>query len=304
MRVGIPEEIMHLEWMPKLKTGLSQLIPKIQWLHAVKRSGPEPQFLDGDPCYPFKKMVRTALSLLNESDTLLLPRIVSLDNNLMCPNFRALPDIVILNQKRGSYRKDVPVLMPLMEIRDKRQLEGLTKEIAITLLNGTGLRDSHAPVKEDKEKTIEPEKDLSHTIALIGHPYVLADSRLNNGVPDILQTQGYDTVLARQLPYKELDTLARSRDYYVKKLYWRSAREALGAFLYFTLIRRPAGIIHLIPFNCGIDALLRIEIMSIHNNMADPPPYMVLVCDEHTQRDHVVTRIEAFLDIVHGVKIH
>ena len=131
----------------------------------------------------------------------------------------------------------------------------------------------------------------------------MADAHLNNGVPEIVHINGFDTVSAQDIAFKELTELAASRDYYVKKLYWRSAREALGAFLYFTQIQRPAGIIHLIPFNCGVDALLRIEIMALYKKMDHAPPYMVIVCDEHTQRDHVVTRVEAFLDIVNGIKI-
>jgi predicted nucleotide-binding protein (sugar kinase/HSP70/actin superfamily) len=112
-----------------------------------------------------------------------------------------------------------------------------------------------------------------------------------------------DVMHSHQLPFAPLDRLASARDYYAKQLYWRPGREALGAFLYLTGVRRPAGIIHLLAFNCGVDALMRIELMSLYKRLKDPPPYMVLVCDEHTQRDHVVTRIEAFLDIVHGIKI-
>jgi hypothetical protein len=43
--------------------------------------------------------------------------------------------------------------------------------------------------------------------------------------------------------------------------------------------------------------------MSLYKKKNNPIPYMVLVCDEHTQRDHVVTRVEAFLDIIDGIRI-
>ncbi|MBW1814402.1 MAG: hypothetical protein JRJ39_12235, partial [Deltaproteobacteria bacterium] len=89
-----------------------------------------------------------------------------------------------------------------------------------------------------------------------------------------------------------------------KKMYWRSAREIIGAFFFFSHINRSAGIIHLAPFNCGIDALLRIELMSMHKRIEGAPRFMTIVCDEHTQRDHVVTRIEAFLDMIYGIRIN
>ena len=100
---------------------------------------------------------------------------------------------------------------------------------------------------------------------------MVADSRLNNDVPDIVQINGFDTVTAQEISFDKLTELAASRDYYAKKLYWRSARETLGAFLYFTEIQRPAGIIHLVPFNCGVDALLRIELMGLHKRRQCPP---------------------------------
>jgi predicted nucleotide-binding protein (sugar kinase/HSP70/actin superfamily) len=147
------------------------------------------------------------------------------------------------------------------------------------------------------------EGDPSRTIAMIGHPYVLADRKLNSGVPELLRDAGFDTVSPRDIPFTKLDELAGSKDYYAKKMYWRPGREILGAFLYFLNEKPPAGIIQIVAFNCGVEALLRIELMSLYKKKNNPIPYMVLVCDEHTQRDHVVTRVEAFLDIIDGIRI-
>ena len=130
-----------------------------------------------------------------------------------------------------------------------------------------------------------------------------ADAKLNNGVVDILQSYGYRTAYAEDVPFDTLNRLAELRDYYAKIMYWRSARLILGAFMHYVQNRRPAGIISLVPFNCGIDALTRIELMSIYRQLENKPPYMVIVCDQHTQRDHVVTRIEAFLDIIEGISL-
>ena len=123
-------------------------------------------------------------------------------------------------------------------------------------------------------------------------------------MPDILNGLGHDTVSTQDIPFDTLTALAARHDYYAKTLYWRSARRVLGGFLYFTQEQRPAGMIHLVPFNCGVDALLRIELASLHKQLEHPVPFMVVVCDEHTQRDHVLTRVEAFLDMVHGISIN
>jgi len=306
MRVGLPSELLSVAWMPELKEAISRIMPGIVWVHAAQGKAPRPLFLEGDVCYPLKTMVGSCLALLAEADTLLLPRIVGLDGFLMCPNFRGLPDIVALNARTIGLPAATAIVSVVMEVADDRHIKILAETAA------QGLREQCGPgnttvCSDGNTCTATPpaadagmarDRDISRSIALIGHPYLLADGRLNNGIPDLLRASGVDGILCTDLPFAVLDLLAREYDYYAKKLYFRSAREALGAFLYFTRVRQPAGIIHLVPFNCGVDALLRIEIESLHKKMPHAPPYMVIVCDEHTQHDHVVTRIEAFLDIV------
>jgi predicted nucleotide-binding protein (sugar kinase/HSP70/actin superfamily) len=255
-------------------------------------------------CYPFKKMVRTSLALLPDVDALLLPRIVNLDGCLMCPNFRALPDIVAINKDRMAQNTEALLVTPLMESCDNKQLDALARATVRELQTYGGLHLSNSSSLKGTEPHAQLDRDLSRSIALIGHPYLLRDATLNNGVPDILEASGFDIVFSQEIPFMELDQLAASRDYYAKKMYWRPGRETLGAFLYFTQVRRPAGIIQLIAFNCGVDALLRIELMSLKNRKENRIPFMALVCDEHTQRDHLITRIEAFTDIIHGIKIN
>ena len=304
MRIGLPHELMHVEWIPDLKTQINCLIPDSEWIHVPSFKSPGHLFSEGDACFPFKEMIRTSLALLPSVDVLLLPRIVGIDGFLMCPNFRALPDIVAINKERTGDNKNVPMVTPLMEVSGMGQLEMLARATTRDLLEVSGLRPSGEISSEVPDPDVPGDRDFSRLIALIGHPYVLANSAFNNGVPEMLHKNGFDTVLAQEIPFKELNRLALSHDYYAKKLYWRSAREILGAFLYFAQVKRPAGIIQIVPFNCGVDALLRIELMSLYKGMKNAPPYMVIVCDEHTQRDHVVTRIEAFLDIIYGIKIN
>jgi len=304
MRLGLPRELLPIEWVPELKDRISQWVPDVEWVHDAAAPVQGRLLVEGDACYPFKKIVRTALSLLHDVEALILPRIVSLDGFLMCPNFRALPDMVKMNRERIGLDERIPMVAPVMEISGKHELDALAKEISESLV-GRPVADQDPPVSDHRSgPRYAADRDISNTIALIGHPYVIKNPRLNNHVPDILKMNGCDMITAQEIPFKMLTNLAQSRDYYAKKLYWRSARETLGAFLYFSRIQRPAGIIHLVPFNCGVDALLRIELMGIHKRLDHAPPYMVIVCDEHTQRDHVVTRIEAFLDIVHGIRIN
>lgn len=303
MKVGLPQELMHLEWIPGLKRELNGKVADVQWVHTPSSQGTSRIFLDGDACYPFKKIVRTALALWTEVDVLLVPRIVSLDGFLMCPNFRALPDIIAINRERVSRGNQGRLIQPTTEINNNKDVKKVAEYTVQEILDTSKSSQISEPPEQVGLESPLGTTDISRLIALIGHPYVLKDPKLNSGVPEILSRNGFETVGSHQIPFQELESLAGSRDYYAKTLYWRPAREALGAFLYFTTVSKPAGIIQMITFNCGVEALLRIELMSLYKQMDNPPPYLILVCDEHTQREHLVTRIEAFVDMVNGINM-
>jgi len=299
VRIGLPAELLHVPWMSELKACVEQMAPDLTWVHRATGREIRPQFLGEDACYPFKRMVGSSLSLCPEVDHLLLPRIVGLDGLFTCPNFRALPDIVRLNAERTPETRGSDVVAPLMEITTGKDVLALARDLA----GGFRARPSSlpGPLRAPWPETT-PDQDLSRTILLIGHPYVLAEPALHMGVPAILRAHSFDILTPRDLPFPDLDRLAGALDYFAKRMYWRPAREIIGAFLLFTKRLRPAGILHLAAFNCGIEALLRIELMSLHRRLTHPPPFMFLVCDEHTQTEHVLTRVEAFLDIVDGVR--
>ena len=99
-------------------------------------------------------MVRTALSLLTDVDALLLPRIVSLDGFLMCPNFRALPDIVTMNRERIGQHNRVPIIAPVMEVSEPEHLETLAGEIANALLKGPDPGQGHQ-INEQENKGMD-----------------------------------------------------------------------------------------------------------------------------------------------------
>lgn len=304
MKIGLIGELLHVEAVAAVKDALSRMAPDIEWVHDAVQKDATQLRLEGDACYPFKKMVAGAVSLASRVDALLVPRIIRLDDYLMCPNFRALPDMVRLSLERTGVPERTLLLTLEIDASGPVDAACLAAGVFNRLFGAPPMTPSG--INRTAASCIDEfrDKDISAAIALIGHPYVLMDPRLNNGVPDLLHRLGHETVCSRDIAFKTLSSLAGRHDFFAKTLYWRSAREVLGAFIYFLEVRRPAGIIQLVPFNCGVDALLRIELASLHKRMQNPVPYMVIVCDAHTQRDHVLTRVEAFLDMVHGITLN
>ncbi len=301
MRIGIPDELMSFPFMQWLKDELTKHAD-IHWLHKPISTNNTIMLSEGDACLPFKSMVRTGVGLLPDIDILLVPRLVRLDSFLMCPNFRALPDIIRLNIRKTCpdfLDKLLDITVDISTEEDsKKTIQTVIKQICHTTINTKAIGSEQV---HQSKSTRHGHPFGPKTIGLIGHPYLLENTKLNMGIINQLEKLGYAVTTPKDIPFTELDELAKKGDYYAKTNYWRSSRETLGAFHYYTTINRVAGLIYLISFNCGVDALMRIELMSLHGKLEQAIPFMVLVGDEHTQQEHTATRLEAYLDIIDGI---
>lgn len=309
VKIGLPIELLSFDWICRLKEDISRLAADIEFCHVP---GPAQGRLtiplsEGDACFPFKKMIRTAMALLPEVDCLLIPRLVRLDGHLLCPNFRAFPDLVALNRDRlPTSAKDTAIIDTVVDIGSQADEDRVRLDVLQALLGTSpaSLTTTFPEPASSAAKAAKLEAKLApyaKNIALIGRSYMVQDPHLNMGISEILNSQGYGVITPQDFDFKTLDQTAARNDYYAKTMYWRGARECLGAFMHLTEEFDPAGIIYLLSFNCGVDALVRIELMSLHKKLDKKIPMMVLVGDEHSQREHVVTRLEAFLDVIDGI---
>ncbi len=301
MRIGICEELMPFPLMAHLTAQISRHA-EVDWIHKPVHTPETIMLSEGDACQPFKSMVRTSVALLQDVDLLLIPRLINLDGHLMCPNFRALPDIIRLNVKKGCPDLEAKLVDLTVDISTDDDCKTVIASLYRIIFNTDLPVDAIAPEPQEVSILTTPQTPFAEkTIALLGHPYLLEESKLNMGIIRQLKHLGYTITTPNDIPFADLDNLAKKGDYYAKSNYWRSSRETLGAFYYYTELNKPAGIIYLISFNCGVDALMRIELMSLHNKLEEKIPFMVLVGDEHTQQEHTATRLEAYLDIIDGI---
>jgi predicted nucleotide-binding protein (sugar kinase/HSP70/actin superfamily) len=81
----------------------------------------------------------------------------------------------------------------------------------------------------------------------------------------------------------------------VEKAYWTYEDEVVGAGGHY-LESEVDGVIGLVAFGCGPDSLM----MSIVQRYAKQvgKPFMLLTLDEHTSETGLLTRLEAFLDMI------
>ena len=105
-------------------------MPSVEWVQEPPARVLRLPHLEQDACLPFKRMIQQAVGLVQHTDALLVPRMVNVDGYLMCPNFRALPDMVALNCKKIYSGKKISLFAPLVVEGDAYAPSVLAKQTA------------------------------------------------------------------------------------------------------------------------------------------------------------------------------
>ena len=145
---------------------------------------------------------------------------------------------------------------------------------------------------------VEPEAPASTqtTIALIGHPYLLYDEHINHSLIRRLEQADNRVLTPEMLDEEELQS-ATAR--LVGRAYWTYEDEVVGAGEHY-LQSGADGVIGIMAFGCGPDSLM---MDMVHRaGKLRTVPFMSLTLDEHTAEAGIVTRLEAFLDMIHRRK--
>jgi predicted nucleotide-binding protein (sugar kinase/HSP70/actin superfamily) len=129
-------------------------------------------------------------------------------------------------------------------------------------------------------------------IIILGRAYN-AFSRVGNmGVPQKFSSRGYPVIPFDYLP------IARVEEAAVDQMYWASGEGILRAA---ELIRENPNLfgVYITNFSCGPDSF----IVEQFRNIMGQKPFLTLEFDSHTADAGVDTRVDAFLDVVHGYRM-
>jgi predicted nucleotide-binding protein (sugar kinase/HSP70/actin superfamily) len=317
-RVGIPKALMYYRYFPFWYIFFEELGWRVKVSDGLGKTGKIIYFEDS--CLPMKLLVTHAVSLKDRVDFLFVPRLVSLHRTfIMCPKFRGAPDILRL---AGEGR--LPIIDETIDLRTGRNalLQSFLKigeKLGASNRQSKGAfvkgEQSYFKFKKEWNDRINrlPLKDLFQLdiptpsqgkkstlrVAFIGHPYNLFDPDINKDVLSLTKQLGIEILTPDHLSEKEID---RELSDLSKEIYWSSGREIVGALFHF-LKGGVDGVIFLTSFKCGIDALLQEFIKrSLKFREESVVPFLVLSFDEHTGREGLVTRLEAFRDVMESQK--
>jgi predicted nucleotide-binding protein (sugar kinase/HSP70/actin superfamily) len=338
-RIGIPRALMFYRYFPFWRPFFERLRWKVIVSDGVRQKEKIVYFEDS--CLPMKLLVTHAMQLKDRVDHFFIPRLVSIHRTyIMCPKFRAGPDIVRLamggnvsvidetidlrkggmsllqtflriGEKLGASRQESKRAFREAEASFSRFQKDWTNRInqlptrqlfemdvptpALRRVQGQSpepymVQGVTSSVEARKEKIGSPLR-----VAFIGHPYNLFDIDINKDLPTLAKSLGMEIVTSDFLSEKEID---REVSDLSKEIYWSSGREIVGSLFHF-LSGEVDGVIFLTSFKCGIDALLQEFVkrrLKVRGNSLIP--LLILSFDEHTGREGLTTRLEAFRDVM------
>jgi predicted nucleotide-binding protein (sugar kinase/HSP70/actin superfamily) len=268
-----------------------------------------------DACLPLKATFGHIHALEGVVDHIFLPRLVSLEpGSSLCPKFIGLPDMA-----KSCVSVDLPLISPVADVNKGAGgiLETLSEAGRVLGFDpgdidralGTGERaqasyraeciqgkDPAALLRaiEREGPYLPPQEGDELELRVIGRSYLIFDPFISLEILKRLRGMG-----CRILTHESVDhqTLDREMGSYKRPPYWTLSREILGAAGYFMRQEEVDGLVFVLPFQCGPASMLETLVEAVANEHPQTP-YTAIVLDEHTGEAGLMTRLEAFLDMI------
>lgn len=131
-------------------------------------------------------------------------------------------------------------------------------------------------------------------VGLVGHSYNLYDAYVSANLIETLRRYGVTVLVGEGVPHEVADREASTLP---KELYWSYEREVVGAAYHWLRTGSVDGIVYLRSFACGPDSIVQV-LLDDEARKHPAVSTMSLAIDEHTAEAGVITRVEAFLDML------
>jgi predicted nucleotide-binding protein (sugar kinase/HSP70/actin superfamily) len=131
------------------------------------------------------------------------------------------------------------------------------------------------------------------TVAVVGHPYNIYDTFINHNLVARLRSLGVSVLTSELASEEALDAGTATL---VGKPYWTYEDEVVGAAGHY-FESDVDGIICVVCFGCGPDSLM-MDVIQRASKQHPSKPLMMVILDEHTGEAGLITRIEAFVDML------
>jgi predicted nucleotide-binding protein (sugar kinase/HSP70/actin superfamily) len=330
IKIGIPRAFFYYIYYPAWRTYFESLGCEVITSPPTTKEIIDLGIKDAlaEACVPVKIFFGHVQKIKDKVDYLFIPRVMSMNGKtIYCPKFLGLPDMI---------RSAIPNLSKLIDITIDLRKDPLTfhkaavkvaKDLGHTAWEG--LRAFHKAAhihrdymallskgvfpnnaiqclfSENADETEFANKDFIQStgtrqtplrLAILGYPYTVHDSFVNVNLFEKLRDMEVEVVTMEMM---DPQILKRQRNKTVKRIFWTfSEMASRTAYHFFENSKDIDGILHVTAFGCGpdfiVDKLMEIEAKNRHSRV----PFMSLSVDEHTGEAGMMTRIEAFCEMV------
>jgi len=313
--VGIPRALAYYDYFPlwhKFFTSIgTKLVISPATNQAIVSEGVR-RAVDGT-CFPVKIFYGHVHWLIEAGvDRLFLPRLVSVaPKEYICPKFMGLPDMMA-----AAFPGGPGVYSPVFDLNRPRkysdcEMRSIGKDLGCSssgtrqaLEQGAKAQRQHetclqagnwpTPDRQDQwEDLTRPGGSASLRVGLLGHSYLIYDDFANMQIVTRLKKMGAEVLTVDMLPSERLEAQAAK---WRKRMFWTSGRRILGAAWEYVEMSVD-GIVYVTAFGCGTDSLTA-ELVERTVRRRSKIPQLILNLDEHTGEAGVITRLEAFIDML------
>jgi len=318
-RIGIPRALAYFAYYPFWK-GFFQSLQVEMVLSSETSKG----LLDlgvkeavADACVPIKLFHGHVLDLQDKVDYIFLPRLISVNGEqsvTFCPKFLGLPDLIkasltdlppIIDEKIDLKKGPVELFYICTRIGRKlgqgswkvwkayRKGQSLQKEFERLIRDGQITPMEAIDVLEGRS-TEQNQQEYKFAFAVLGFPYTINDRFISVDLVKKLRKLGVKVLTPEMVSKEKLSAQAKKLP---KNLFWYFSNQVMRAALYFIDEAKVDGIIHITAFGCGPDAMVD-KMIELEAKAKEKIPFMTITIDEHTGEAGIVTRIEAFVDML------
>ncbi|RQD76573.1 MAG: hypothetical protein D5R97_04100 [Candidatus Syntrophonatronum acetioxidans] len=326
--VGIPRALLYYDYFPAWKKFFEELGVEVVLSDKTNKT-----ILDSgvklaldETCLPVKLIYGHVDNLKNKNvDYLFIPRLVSVERKkYLCPKFLGLPNMVQnlmadlpplldfkvdLSRKKKEFYKDLyklgrkfhsnPLKVFLAYRRAIKELKSYQEKMLSGFTPGECLEGLEKKREEGKgassslvEKNTPGERKLR--IAVLGHSYNLNDSYISMDLYGKLRKMGVNIITREMIsPKAQQEGVQNLR----KDIFWTFGKEIMGSALYLLKKEKIDGVVLVVSFGCGPDSLIGELVERIYKRQKDVP-LLFLTLDEHSGEAGILTRLEAFVDMV------
>lgn len=312
-KVGIPQGLFYYYYYPLWKTFFEDLGAEVLTSSPTNRLTVE-SGIDAavdEACFPIKVYYGHVRELCkHDIDYLFLPRMVSIEaRSYICPKFMGLPDMIRAGvsglpelicptvdiSKTDKHLKRDIVKVGQLFTHSKKDIQkayrhGLEQVNTCRNLAREGYTMFEAIRVWEGEDIELPEKS-ELKIGVLGHGYSLYDQVISMNIIERLREMQCQVQLVEMLDCNKIESEAATMQ---KRIFWTLGRLMAGSAFHMSKDRNIDGIIYLTCFGCGPDSLIG----EIIERKIKEKPFMLITVDEHTGEAGLITRLEAFCDML------